>query len=127
MKQSKTALMLSPNEYKHYNPFLHLADNKAGINERYNRACRIAKAIAAYLRTNYNADKVYIFGSLSDQNYFNEWSDIDLAVTGIHSHHFYKAVADVIHFDQEFEIDLIDINDCKKEMKASIESFGVEI
>jgi len=40
-----------------------------------------------------------------------EWSDIDLVVTGIHSHLFYKAVADFILFDQEFEIDLIDIND----------------
>jgi len=126
-QQSETALMLSPNEYKQYNPFFHLTDKKASIYQRYNRAFQIAKAVATYLRTNYHVDKVYIFGFLSDINDFNEWSDIDLSVTGISSHLFYKAVADVTHFDQEFEIDLIDINDCKKEMKATIESFGIEI
>ena len=125
--QFKTALMLSPGEYKQYNPFLHLRAKKPEIHDRYARAHEIAKTVADLLRTKYNANRVFIFGSLADINYFNEWSDIDLAVEGIHPHLFYKAVADAINFSQEFEIDLIDLNDCKQEIKHSIEFYGLEI
>jgi uncharacterized protein len=125
--QCKTVLMLSPDEYKQYNPFLHLGTKKADVYDRYARAHKTAKAAADFLRTKYNTNKVFIFGSLADINYFNKWSDIDLAVYGIHPHSFYKAVADVINFSQEFEIDLIDLNDCKQEIRDSVESYGIEI
>jgi len=123
----KTALMLSREAYKQYNPFFHLARKKNDVQDRYKRAYKTAKTVAGLLRNKYQANKVYIFGSLSDINYFTEWSDIDLAVAGIQSSHFYKAVADVEHFNQEFEIDLIDLSDCNKKIKQSVESFGVEI
>jgi uncharacterized protein len=123
----KTALTLSPEEYKQYNPFLHLRTKKAEIYDRHARAQKIAKAAADFLKAKYNANKVFIFGSLADINYFTQWSDIDLAAYGIHPHSFYKAVADVINFSQEFEIDLIDLNDCKQEIRDSVESYGIEI
>jgi len=123
----KTALMLSRGAYKQYNPLFHVARKKNSVQDRYKRAYKTAKTVAGLLRNKYQANKVYIFGSLSDINYFTEWSDIDLAVSGIDSVHFYKAVADVEHFNQEFEIDLVDLCDCNKEVKQSIETFGVEI
>ena len=125
--QPKTALTLSPEEYKQYNPFLHLKVKKEEIYARYARAQKTAKAAAEFLRTKYNANKVFIFGSLADVDYFNKWSDIELAAEGIHPHSFYKAVADVINFSQEFEIDLIDLNDCKQRIRDSVESYGLEI
>lgn len=124
---NKTALMLSREAYKQYNPFFHLARKKNGVQDRYKRAYKTAKTVAGLLRNKYQVKKVYIFGSLSDINYFTEWSDIDLAVAGIQSSNFYKAVADVEHFNQEFEIDLIDLSDCSKKIKQSVESFGIEI
>jgi len=124
---TKTALILSPNDYKQYNPFFHLSRKKVGILDRYERAFLTAKEVATFLRSQYDAYKIYVFGSLSDMDTFNQWSDIDLAVEGIQSNIFYKAVADIIDANHEFEIDLINLNDCKQEIRKSVELYGIEI
>jgi len=124
---NKTALMLSREDYKQYNPFINFGRKKKGVQDRYTRAYKTAKNVAGFLRKKYQANKVYLFGSLSDINYFTEWSDIDLAVSGIQPSLFYRAVADVEHFNQEFEIDLVDLSDCNKRIKQSVETYGVEI
>jgi uncharacterized protein len=106
---------------------LHLRTKNTDVYDRYARAQKTAKAAADFLKAKYNANKVFIFGSLADVDYFNKWSDIDLAAEGIQPHSFYKAVADVINFSQEFDIDLIDLNHCKQGIRDSVESYGLEI
>ncbi len=97
------------------------------ISEKYQKAWNTAKIASGILKDKFGAEKVFVFGSLTNKTRFNKWSDIDLAALGIPAHKFYAAVAAVADFDEEFKIDLIDIDDCKNSLRKTIEDEGIEI
>jgi len=127
---SKLQKTENANEYKKRYPLFFLDNNtedKRYLAKRYKQAWRIAREIADILKKEYNAKKVFVFGSLIDRSRFNQWSDIDLAVSGIPPERFYAAVGSIIGFKTNFKVDLIDINDCSKSLQKVIESEGVEL
>jgi len=66
-----------------------------------------------------------LFGSLLHKTLFDATSDIDLAVSGIPESRFYDAVGTVLQAAAPFEVDLVDIDDCRESIKKVIESEGV--
>jgi len=128
---SKTALDLSREEWKRYNPSLGLERN---LMEKYNEverrkanAWQVALKAAHLLRKDFGAKKVFVFGSLANEIGYNYWSDIDLAVSGVDAELFYSAVAEVTGLSSSFRIDLIDVDDCRSGLKKVIEQNGREI
>src|SRR5690554_1820518 len=95
--------------------------------ELYSNALILAKKAADVLKKKYSASKVVLFGSLLDENSFGTTSDIDLAVLGIPDNKFYDAVGTIIQVVTPFEVDLVDISDCRESIKKSIENEGVEL
>lgn len=70
---------------------------------------------------------VVVFGSLVRRDWFTPWSDIDLAVWGIPANQFYQAVAAVTGLSPDFEVDLVDAEDCSTSLRRTIEREGKEL
>ncbi len=120
----KTAFDLPKEVWRKYKPTQARPDK---ANDRHRLALDVAGKAAAILRRDFQAKRVLAFGSLADQQFFTQWSDIDLAVSGIKSEQFYRAVAAVTGFNAEFKIDLVDLEDCSSGLRSAVEAEGFEI
>lgn len=109
-------------------PLTFVDDNSyPDLPGRYQKAWELAKEAASILKENFNAKKVVVFGSLTRRSWFNQWSDIDLAVWGIPDHRFYAAVGLVTGLSKEFKIDLVDAKSCSNSLRRAIKNEGIEI
>ncbi|MFW6301592.1 MAG: nucleotidyltransferase family protein [Bacillota bacterium] len=91
---------------------------------RHKKAREAAERAAKILKDQFQADKVWIFGSLTQKERFHERSDIDLAASGIPPEKFYKAFGTITRELKDFQIDLVDIDDCKGYLKEAIKREG---
>jgi predicted nucleotidyltransferase len=119
----QTALDLNAEGCKSYRPQVAPAAHTA----RWQRAVKVAEQMAALLRDKYQASRVVAFGSLTDQQAFTRWSDIDLAAWGIPQRHFFRAVGDVTGVSAEFSVDLVDAKSCSGPMIRRIEQEGMDV
>lgn len=127
IKAAKTALDLSPFEWKQYHPF------KAGGREysmllirKRDSARNVAASIARELVKRFGAHRVVLFGSAARGDIHNK-SNIDLAVWGISPKDFYRAVAFAGGYSKEWRVDLVDAEDCRETLRHFISKDGVEL
>ena len=90
------------------------------------QALRVARRAVKLLRVQFDAREVILFGSLARDGWFDERSDIDLAVSGIQARQFFKASA-AVAAASEFEVDLVDLADCSLSLRAIIKQEGVKM
>ncbi len=107
-------------------PLLYKEDS-INISKRYEQAWEKAKKASAFLKKYYFAERVILFGSLLDKESFDSLSDIDLGVSGVPDNKFFEAVGKIMEIVSPFEVDLVDINDCRESIKKSILREGVVI
>ena len=128
---AKTALDLTPQEWQAYKPAHSFetrnAAQKLQQKKRREVAWRLARQAAQLLRDKFKADKVVVFGSLTHQSWFNQWSDIDLAAWGIPPDRFYSAVAAITGLSPDFKIDLVDPESCQPMLREVIDQTGLEL
>ncbi len=128
---AKTALELSPEEWKTYRPDTIAAqrseDERKAIRQRRQKAIRLARRAAKLLREEFVAERVMLFGSLAHRGWFTRWSDIDLAAWGIPPEKFYAAVAAMTAMSETFRIDLVDPEACSPKMKEAILREGIPL
>jgi uncharacterized protein len=103
------------------------AAEKVQLSERRGRAWSVARRAAQVLKEQFGAERVVLFGSLTQEERFTEWSDIDIAVWGIAPEDTFRAIGTLVGFDKEFRIDLVDVNICRPALLASVEREGVEL
>lgn len=127
----QTALDLSPQEWKSYQPGQSAEVRDSARTKRLERrrqqAWRVARQAARLLRGEYGAYKVVVFGSLAHEGWFTSWSDIDLAAWGIRPEHFYGAVAAVTGLSPIFRVDLVDPEACRPTLRGTVECEGIEL
>jgi uncharacterized protein len=102
-------------------------EDRRSLKLRFHKAWNLARLAATLLIKNFNARKVFVFGSLLDEELFHLKSDIDLAVWGLDEKHYYRAQGQLLALDPEFEIDLILMEDAPVSLKEKIDSEGIEI
>jgi predicted nucleotidyltransferase len=128
---AQTALDLSPQQWRNYRPSQRLeaggAEQTKRLYQRRQEGWRVAQQAARFLREQYGAVRVLVFGSLVHDDRFTGWSDIDLAVWGIPPERFYSAVAAVGDLSPLFRIDLVDPAVCRPALRQTIEADGVEL
>ena len=128
---ARTALELSREEWRTYHPSKRLQTHHKvigiDIESRKRQAFEVAREAARVLREKFGAEKIVLFGTLAHDEWFSQWSDIDLAVCGIKPESFYAAVAFVTGLSPSFKIDLVDIKECRPALKKVIEGEGIEI
>lgn len=126
---AKTALELTSEERKAYQPAAATEARKqtadAESEERWLQARRVAQEAAKLLREEFGAEEVLLFGSLVRRSWFTVWSDIDLAVRGVPPDRYFSAVAAVTGLSPDFQIDLIDLEDCSVDLRSVIECDGI--
>ena len=126
-----TALELTREEWQPYieaarkrltPPKLSLAEQQ----QREQLLTRVQEA-ARQLKTQFGVQRVILFGSLADANWFIPNSDIDLAVEGLSASDFWNAwrvVEDVIG---DRPVDLVEIETASETLRNAIQIYGMEL
>ena len=83
------------------------------------QAYEVARELATVLYTKFAATDVILFGSVTNPTVFDQYSDIDLAVTGIGHARFYLAVADMLA-EKTFKVDLVDLDQVPPTIRDAI-------
>lgn len=122
---SRTVRDISPEALKQFHPFRSLP-GKTVISSRQETAKQTATSLAKELKERFKATKVLLFGSATRTD-FSQWSDIDLAVWGISTSDYFKAVAYASGYSSIFKIDLVDAEDCQPSLLQYINQQGVEL
>ena len=82
---------------------------------------------AQLLKSKYGAKRVFLFGSLAHQAWFNPVSDVDLAVEGLRSEDYWRAWRDVEQIITDREVDLIELETASVSLKRAINRYGMEL
>ena len=87
---------------------------------------RVRKA-SAELKTRLGAQRVILFGSLTNADWFTPDSDVDLAVEGLAADAFWQAwrLAEEIIGDRP--VDLIEVETAKPSLLRAIQRYGIEL
>ncbi|MCY3744205.1 MAG: hypothetical protein OXH00_24600 [Candidatus Poribacteria bacterium] len=124
----RTAKNLSPEELAEYRQRLDQHFQNRKVDEALlQRAWHTAHRVAAMLYEDFGATQIAVFGSLAGQKWFSKGSDIDIAVWGMPSDLYFRAVAQTIGFSQEFRIDLVNFDNCKGQFRERIQNQAVFI
>jgi predicted nucleotidyltransferase len=109
-------------------PFSILFERRA--KERELERLRVigeVRRAAAALRARFAYDELLMFGSLASGK-FDRHSDIDLAVKGLASEHFFKACAFLIHeLPGSHALDLKPYEDLDESLRRRIDREGIRI
>ena len=128
---AKTALDLRPHERQAYKPDkmlkLRTIEDERKIKTRYQAGWVLARKAATLLKSEFGAEKVFVFGSLLHESSFTLWSDIDLSALGIAVDKYYAAVAAVSDLSSSARIDLVDLESCRPSLRNTIYKEGVEL
>ncbi len=128
---TRTALDLAPKEWRSYRISEVLKrrekEDDKGVELRKREAWSIAREAAEFLRREFGAKRVVVFGSLVHEKRFTIWSDIDIAAWGIPPEEYYSSVAAVTGLSPVFKVDLIDVEECRPILREVIEQEGIEV
>lgn len=95
------------------------------LDERFDLAWETARRGAELLRTEFQVEKVVVFGSLTNRELFHLRSDIDLAVWGLPDKKYLRALGLLLDLSPEFSVDLVPFKDATESLRKVIESEGV--
>jgi predicted nucleotidyltransferase len=86
-------------------------------------AYKIAQKCAQLLKEQFKVNNVYIFGSVAGDGLWHKWSDIDIAVEGLPSQDYFKALNAVDKIlPAGLELDLVTLEDATERLKERIKS-----
>jgi len=84
-----------------------------------------AQKCADLLARKFAVERVYLFGSLAEEINIHPQSDIDLAVEGLASHFYFKALSELWDvLPPEIELDLVPLEDAHEKLKEKIINQG---
>jgi predicted nucleotidyltransferase len=123
-----TALELGKNGWKAFigNKSSSLQLSEMQLIQR-DKLLSLVNQTANMLKTKYNASKIILFGSLAHKAWFNENSDVDLAVEGLPSDNYWQAWREIEDIITDRKIDFVDISEVSEPIKNIIKSEGIEL
>ncbi len=126
---SKTADQLTAEEIGHYQAAARKreAEKRRALEDRIQRARRLAQDAARMLREKYGVKRVVLFGSLVHPETFTFWSDVDIAAWGLTAQNFLQAMNDVAALDSDIEINLVDVAAVRPSLLDTIQRHGQDI
>ena len=96
------------------------------LERRREHAWQTARTAADFLRDEFGAQRIVIFGSLVHKRWFSAASDIDLAVWGLGPEGHLVAVARLQDIG-DIRVDLIRAERCPEKLLAIVEEEGVPL
>lgn len=127
-----TALELSRQEWQPYIQRARQAKkNKPDFTpvqeEQREQLLQLISQVARLLKSQFGAEKVFLFGSLANRSWFERTSDIDIAVSGMPQSNYWQAwkmVEDVI---KDRSVDLVQLEEASPSLLRVIERDGIEL
>jgi uncharacterized protein len=95
------------------------------LDERRERAWKVARQSAEILKSEFGADRVVLYGSTIHPELYHLRSDVDLAAWNVQ--HYFKAVARLLDLDPEIEVNLAPVEDVRPELLTVIDREGIEL
>jgi predicted nucleotidyltransferase len=93
-------------------------------DERRTRAWDVARAAGDLLQKRFHAQKVWVLGSLLQDDLFHDHSDVDLAAWGLRQEDILRAVAEVTSLDSDISVDLVVFEDASESLRRTIQAEG---
>ncbi|MBF0558385.1 MAG: nucleotidyltransferase domain-containing protein [Nitrospirae bacterium] len=110
--------MIKIDKYKkHWNEMA--LNNEKRIEKLRQKALKDAENLKEILVNEFYVEKVVLFGSIMKKGQFDEYSDIDLAVSGLSKNMYFAALGRLI-MESEFNVDLKPIEDVSDLFKLRI-------
>lgn len=123
---AKTVRQFTTAELQQFNPTRNLG--KSLNPDRWAKAWARLPELLMVLKEEFAATRVVVFGSLTSQDSFTHWSDIDLAAWGILPERFYEAISMLNDLSPDIKVDLVDPERCgSAALKTIIEEEGIEV
>ena len=116
---------MTENKEKSY-PYLFKKSEKEKkkLKKKHQKAREEAEKAASILKEEFKVEKVWLFGSILQEEKFHERSDIDLAASGIPPEMFYKALGKIMRKVEGFQVDLVDMDDARESLRKRIKREG---
>lgn len=120
---------LSDEELERYRETLRQRDREAREwqEKAHRRARQDARHAAALLKSEFGASRVFLFGSVAQEEHLSPHSDIDLAVEGLPPENYYEAVARVQSVTSGPSVDLVRLDRCSDSLRRKIKDTGIEL
>ena len=93
-------------------------------DDRRSRAWEVARTAGDVLRERFVARRVWVFGSLLQDDLFHDHSDVDIAAWGLRQEDILKAVAAVTSLDPDICVDLVVFEDAPESLRRTIQVQG---
>ncbi len=104
---------------------------EAASAERRARALDLAREAARFLRETYQVSRVAVFGSAAQGHYFDEHSDLDLAVWDLDERLYFRAQGQILALhsavEPDIEIDLVRYEDARPALREAIDREGIDV
>ncbi len=94
------------------------------LHAKHHQAWEVAQQAAQILQQEFGAQQVAVFGSMLTRDRVHERSDLDLAVWGLEPSRYYQAVSRLLDLDPSLDIDLVEVERAKPNIRAAIEREG---
>lgn len=91
---------------------------------RRTRAWEVARVAGEVLRGRFDARRVWVFGSLLQDDLFHDHSDVDIAAWGLRQEDILRAVAAVTSLDPDICVDLVVFEDAPESLRRTIQTKG---
>lgn len=98
-----------------------LMQKRKSDDDLLQHAWHTAHRIAEMLYEKFGATKVAVFGSLVEKDAFSKWSDIDIAVWGLPTEDYFKALSAASDISSLFKVDIIDFEKSKGLFKQRVQ------
>jgi predicted nucleotidyltransferase len=85
------------------------------------------RQVAAELKSRFNTNRVILFGSLTQADWFTAGSDVDLAVEGLTAADYWQAWRLAEEMIEHRSVDLIEIETAKESLRRAIMRYGMEL
>ncbi|MEW6067753.1 MAG: nucleotidyltransferase domain-containing protein [Nitrospirota bacterium] len=103
-----------------------LAADKEKRLKLFQTAREAAEKAANVLVEEFGAEQVYLIGSLISEDDFTEYSDVDIAVSGLKSEKYFRALSLIWElFPKGVEVDLIPMEDADEHLRSKIFTEGI--
>ena len=100
---------------------------RSELDHRREQAWIAARQAAQLLKTQFQATRIVVFGSLVRESGFTRWSDVDIAAWGIAPEDTFRAIGAVLDMNTEVEVNLVDVNTCRASLLEVIEQDGIDL
>ena len=125
-----TALELTAKQLERYRQTARhrQASSKLSTKDKDRRARLLKQAneAAILLKTQYQTQRVILFGSLAHRAWFTPDTDVDLAVEGLKGN-FWQAWRQVEEIFDDCRVDLIEFESASASLRRAIQEHGLEL